>query len=138
MTGRQTDGKIVRHYVDRYPWIELVTLARRHEHNFAGKVGAFSEGYKRVKNLDFEVVGNLDGDVSFDPGYLQFLLDKFAEDPGLGVAGTPYRETPPIRYERFKSPHDVRRMSALQAPVLRGDWRILARSFRGRGLHRRA
>jgi glycosyltransferase involved in cell wall biosynthesis len=104
-----TDGtdEIVRRYVDRYRWIELVTLTGRHEHNFAGKVGAFNEGYARVKDLDFEVVGNLDGDVSFDAEYLEFLLDKFAEDPALGVAGTPYRETPPIRYERFKSPRHV-------------------------------
>ena len=96
-------GETVRRYADRYRWIELMTLTVRHEHNFAGKVWAFNEGYERVKDLDFEVVGNLDGDVSFDPDYLEFLLAKFAADPKLGVAGTPYRETPAIRYERFKS-----------------------------------
>ena len=104
-----TDGthEIVRRYADRYAWMELVSLPVRHEHNFAGKVGAFNAGYDRVKHLDFEVIGNLDGDVSFEAEYLEFLLEKFAADRGLGVAGTPYRETPPIRYERFKSPRHV-------------------------------
>jgi len=104
-----TDGtpEIVRRYAARHAWMELVSLPARHEHSFAGKVGAFNEGYDRVKHLDFEVVGNLDGDVSFDADYLEFLLGKFADDRTLGVAGTPYQETPPIRYERFKSPHHV-------------------------------
>lgn len=100
-------GEIVRRYSSRCPWIELVTLTAGHDHNFAGKVRAFNAGYQRVADLAFEVVGNLDGDVSFDADYLQFLLDRFAEDPALGVAGTPYREVPPIRYERYKSPSDV-------------------------------
>jgi hypothetical protein len=38
------------------------------------------------------VIGNLDGDVSFDDQYFDFLLRKFAENPRLGVAGTPFRE----------------------------------------------
>jgi len=38
------------------------------------------------------VVGNLDGDLSFDPDYLEFLMSKFSEDPRLGVAGTPFIE----------------------------------------------
>jgi hypothetical protein len=45
-----------------------------------------------VKGRNFEVVGNLDSDLSFDPDYCEFLLGKFAEDPELGVAGTIFRE----------------------------------------------
>ena len=35
---------------------------------------------------------NLDADVSFEPDYMEFLLQKFAEDPQLGVAGTPFTQ----------------------------------------------
>ena len=42
--------------------------------------------------MSFEVIGNLDADLSFDPDYLEFLIRKFSEDPKLGVAGTPFLE----------------------------------------------
>ena len=44
---------------------------------------------------------------SFEEDYLAFLLSKFAEDPRLGVAGTPYREEKAIHDDRFKSPSHV-------------------------------
>ena len=53
---------------------------------------AFNAGYDRVKDLDFEIVGNLDADVSFDSDYSEFLMDKFAGNPNLGVGGTAFHE----------------------------------------------
>ena len=47
---------------------------------------------ERVKDLEYEVIGNLDSDISFDADHFEFLLRKFAEDPKLGVAGTVFRE----------------------------------------------
>jgi len=55
-------------------------------------VGAFNAGYERVKDLEFDVVGNLDGDVSFGPRLFEELLGKMAKDTQLGVAGAPFRE----------------------------------------------
>ena len=83
-----TDGtaELVRTFAAQYDWIELVTKSNRSERHFAGKADAFNAGYAKVKDLEFEIVGNLDADVSFDdPGYLEFLVDKFAENPRLGV-----------------------------------------------------
>jgi len=89
-----TDGtdEIVRKYAEQHPWIELVRMPERRERHFAGKVLAFNAGYDRVANIDYDVIGNLDGDVSFDEDYFDFLLTKFAENPRLGVGGTPFRE----------------------------------------------
>ncbi len=42
--------------------------------------------------MEFGVIGNLDADLSFDPDYLGFLMQKFEQDPKLGVAGTPFLE----------------------------------------------
>jgi glycosyltransferase involved in cell wall biosynthesis len=83
---------IVEQHAAGHPWIELVRRPRRVERSFAGKVHSINAGLERVQGLDFEVLGNLDADVSFEPGYLEFLLEKFAQDPGLGVAGTPFTE----------------------------------------------
>jgi glycosyltransferase involved in cell wall biosynthesis len=83
---------IVRQFSATYPWIELVDLPARRERTFAAKVHSFNAGFERVRNLNWDVVGNLDADLSFEPDYLEFLMDKFAQDKSLGVAGTVFRE----------------------------------------------
>ena len=45
-----------------------------------------------VKEMKYDIIGNLDADLSFDSDYFAFLLDKFIWDPKLGVAGTPFVE----------------------------------------------
>jgi biofilm PGA synthesis N-glycosyltransferase PgaC len=84
--------EIVQTYAKRYPWIELVIRPQRLDRSFAGKVHAFNAGLARVQSLEFDVVGNLDADLSFEQDYLEFLMLKFSEDPKLGVAGTPFTE----------------------------------------------
>jgi biofilm PGA synthesis N-glycosyltransferase PgaC len=83
---------IVARHAARYPWTELVRRPQHVDRSFAGKVDAFNAGLERVEPLDFEVIGNLDADLSFEPDYLEFLIRKFSEDPKLGVAGTPFTE----------------------------------------------
>ena len=85
-------AEIVEGYARRIPWIELVRRPQHTERSFAGKVHAFNAGFERVKDVDFDVVGNLDADLSFEPDYLEFLMRKFSEDEKLGVAGTPFIE----------------------------------------------
>ena len=84
--------EIVHGYLADHPWIELLRMPERQERHFAGKVLAFNAGYDRIKDLDFDIIGNLDGDVSFAPGHFEFLIKKMAEAPQLGVAGSPFRE----------------------------------------------
>jgi poly-beta-1,6-N-acetyl-D-glucosamine synthase len=89
-----TDGTddIVRKYAATNPWIELVQMPERRERNFAGKAIAVRAGQKQLGELQYDVIGNLDADVSFDPDYFAFLMDRFAENPKLGVGGTAFRE----------------------------------------------
>jgi biofilm PGA synthesis N-glycosyltransferase PgaC len=98
-----TDG-IVRKYANDHPWIELIRMPDRRERHFAGKVHAFNAGYARVQDLDYEVLGSLDADVSFDQEYFSFLLRKLAEDRTLGLIGTPFKESANPTYDyRFVS-----------------------------------
>jgi glycosyltransferase involved in cell wall biosynthesis len=85
-------GAIVAKYTPQYSWIELVNLPARRERNFAAKVHAFNVGLERVKDIPYEIIGNLDADISFDDDHLEFLLTRFREDPKLGVAGTTFKE----------------------------------------------
>jgi len=89
-----TDGTddIVKRYTGGHPWIELVRMPERPERHFAGKVRAFEAGRAIVASLNYDVIGNLDADVSFEPRHFEFLLGKFSMDMKLGVAGAPFLE----------------------------------------------
>jgi glycosyltransferase involved in cell wall biosynthesis len=85
-------AEIVQHYTRCHSWIELVRRQQRPDRNFASKAHAVNAGLERVDSLQFDIVGNLDADVSFEPDYMEFLMRKFSEDLDLGVAGTPFTQ----------------------------------------------
>jgi glycosyltransferase involved in cell wall biosynthesis len=85
-------GDIAASYAQRFPWIQLIHRSPRLDRHFGAKVHAFNAGLQQVGSLDFDVIGNLDADISFHADYLEFLMKKFATDPTLGVAGTPFLE----------------------------------------------
>jgi len=85
-------AEIVESYAKNHSWIQLIHRPQRSDRNFAGKAHAFNAGFERIRSLPFDVIGNLDADISFERDYFAFLVDKFFEFPGLGVAGTPMEE----------------------------------------------
>ncbi|MGH9599334.1 MAG: glycosyltransferase [Terracidiphilus sp.] len=89
-----TDGtdEIVEKYAAGHDWIELLRMPERKERHFAGKVYAFNAGKAKVDGLPYEVIANLDADITFESDYFSFLMQKLAADPMLGVIGTPYVE----------------------------------------------
>ena len=86
-----------------HSWIELVRMPERRSRDFAGKVGAFNEGRSRLAHLQYDVIGSLDADVALAPEYFKYLLDRFEEDPKLGLAGTPFDEGGKVYDYRFSS-----------------------------------
>lgn len=104
-----TDGtdEIVGRYLAVHPWIELVRMPERRDRHFAAKVQCFRAGYERLQGMEYDIVGNLDADITFEPGYFAFLLGKFAAHPRLGVAGTPFVEGTETYNFRFTSVEHV-------------------------------
>jgi len=101
-----TDGTddIVSKYAADHDWIELVRMPERRERHFAGKVQAFNAGYARTKGLEYQMIGSLDGDISFDKDYFSFLLRKLVADRTLGLVGTPFQGSSSPSYDyRFVS-----------------------------------
>jgi biofilm PGA synthesis N-glycosyltransferase PgaC len=84
--------EIVQSYAKGRDWLECVRMSERRERHFAGKAHAFNTGCERIKGLNFDVIGNLDADISFGEDFFEYLLDKFKDMPELGVAGTHYVE----------------------------------------------
>lgn len=89
-TDRTDD--IVRRHAANHSFIELVRMPERRDRQFAAKAHAFNAGFAKLKDGTYDVVGNLDADITFEPDYFEFLLGKFAANPKLGVAGTPFVE----------------------------------------------
>jgi glycosyltransferase involved in cell wall biosynthesis len=122
-----TDGtdEIVQRYASQHGWIELLRMPERRDRQFAAKAHAFNAGYAHLSTLNsvkergsdgalrsqplaapkpseggsppFDLIANLDADITFSPDYFEFLLSKFQLSPELGVAGTPFLED----HERF-------------------------------------
>ena len=108
-----SDGSIDRteaiavSFAAQHPWIEVVSRPPHLERNFSGKVASFNAGFERVRDLDFDIVGSLDADLSFGVDHFEFLLAKFENDPTLGVAGTPFEEGGVTYDYRFSSVEHV-------------------------------
>jgi glycosyltransferase involved in cell wall biosynthesis len=85
-------AEIVSDYAGVHSWIEMIQMPERQERHFGGKAHAVAAGRQRMAGLQFDVIGNLDADVSFEPDYFEFLMTRFAENPKLGVAGTAFLE----------------------------------------------
>lgn len=92
-------GEILESLTAGADWIERIHLPPRATRDFAGKVRAFNTGLQKLAPLDYEILGNLDGDISFGPDHFEFLLHRFAENPRLGVAGTAFIENSAVAYD---------------------------------------
>ena len=91
--------EIARAYSARHAWIEVIRMPEHDDRQFAAKVHSFNAGYRRIAGLEFDIVGNLDADLSFEPDHFEYLLGKFSRDPELGVAGTPFVEDSSSSYD---------------------------------------
>ena len=79
--------EIVSQYAAKYDFIELLRAAAGEQRNFGSKAKAITAGYERVRSIDHEYVGILDADVSFSPTYYESIMQKFEQNPKLGIAG---------------------------------------------------
>jgi len=68
----------------------IITLVRRSgdvTRNYGSKVRAISAGSEELRNTDYDFIGILDADVSFDRDYYERVLKEFDNNPRLGIAG---------------------------------------------------
>jgi glycosyltransferase involved in cell wall biosynthesis len=89
-----TDGTddVVLRYAAEHPWIELLRMPERRERHFGGKALAINAGRERLAGVNYEALGCLDADITFEPDYFEYLLRQLASDDRLGLVGTPYKD----------------------------------------------
>lgn len=80
-------GEIVREYMDVHSFIAFYRIDDRHPPSFGSQYKAVNFGYRRLNDVKFDYIGNLDADISLDHTYYESVLKKFAENRWLGIAG---------------------------------------------------
>jgi glycosyltransferase involved in cell wall biosynthesis len=91
--------EIVSDYLAKHHWMELIRMTEHADRHFAAKVRSFNTGMERLQSTEYDIIGNIDADISFEPDFFEFLLKKFEEEPQLGVAGTAFVEGGSIAYD---------------------------------------
>jgi glycosyltransferase involved in cell wall biosynthesis len=79
--------EIVASYQRRHGFMRLLTRKAAGGRNAASKVMAFRSGVEALRDVDYDFLGNLDADISCPEDYFAGLMGKFADNPGLGLAG---------------------------------------------------
>ena len=81
---------IVRKFAAENSYIKLITNNRKEGRDFASKVYAINIGLKNIQTSEYDYIGILDADVSFDEDYYSLLIEEFKKNPKLGIAGGNY------------------------------------------------
>ncbi len=81
-------GRLIDEYARKHDWIRAVHRGNRGFRKYGGGIiEAFYAGYDALTCRDWEFMVKLDGDLSFNPDYFANLIEAFARDPRLGIAG---------------------------------------------------
>jgi glycosyltransferase involved in cell wall biosynthesis len=91
--------EIVSRYAMEQQWMALLRMPERRDRTFAAKARCFNAACDLLNGIPHDIIGNLDADITFGPDYFEYLLGKFADHPGLGVAGTPFVEDGSAPYD---------------------------------------
>lgn len=81
-------AKIIDAAAQEHPWILPVNrgVDRGFRHQ-GGGVEAFYGGYGHIPPQPWDFPVSLDADLSFAPDFFERCLEKFSEDPKLGIGG---------------------------------------------------
>ena len=91
--SKDRTATIAASYARNHAFIRLVKSERRGPRaTGSAEVHAFNQGYELLRDTNHDFVVKLDGDLSFEPEYFEQLLQRFMEQPTLGIASGVYLE----------------------------------------------
>lgn len=85
-----TTESIVSKYALENSFIKLLLNNRKEGRDFASKVYALNIGLNNIHSSEYDYIGILDADVTFEKNYYSSLIEEFRENPKLGIAGGKY------------------------------------------------
>ncbi|MBK1876625.1 glycosyltransferase [Pelagicoccus mobilis] len=89
VSDRSSDrtDEIVKEYAKQHPWLKLLRIEDNEEKGFARVVTNTETGIRSLSCKNYQYLGLLDADVTFQSDYFERLKSKFEESPQLGLAG---------------------------------------------------
>jgi glycosyltransferase involved in cell wall biosynthesis len=99
-------GKIIKRYSEKSNFIKSFFLPGVKDRNFGSKVRAFNCGLKFLDIDDFDFIGNLDGDITFQEDYFENILYEFDRNPKLGIAGGKRLDLVNGKFKEIKSSNE--------------------------------
>jgi biofilm PGA synthesis N-glycosyltransferase PgaC len=80
-------AEIVARYAQQYSCITLAGVQNTAARNFGRKVDAFNCGLNCLADVDYDLIGNLDADMTMGSDYYENVIREFERDPRLGISG---------------------------------------------------
>ncbi len=80
-------NKIVETYARQHDFIRFLPISRPPGRSFGAKVVALHKVSKLLHGVEYDFIGNLDGDITLEPSYFEQLLDHFHRNPRFGLVG---------------------------------------------------
>ena len=78
---------IITRYARQFSFIHPIITPPQQERSFSSKAMAVNTAYQHLACLEFDAVGILDADVTFEQNYYEQLLPHFDINPELGIIG---------------------------------------------------
>ena len=77
--------EIVHRYTLLYNFIQLIQIKSNENRNFSSKARAFNTGYTMLENVEYDFIGNLDADISFESNYFEKILVPTIHSMGIKI-----------------------------------------------------
>lgn len=116
--------EIVGSYARQHDFIRLLHRTRAPGRDFGSKVIALQYGYKLLEDVEYDFIGNVDADVTFQPSYFEELLRHFQQLPDLGLVGGFLYENSGGEYRSLRT-NDVRNVGHAAQLVRRECYRAI-------------
>jgi poly-beta-1,6-N-acetyl-D-glucosamine synthase len=78
--------ELIKKYTNKFSWIKCYDKENKKHSPGSGVVEAFYKGFEKLETRSWDFIVKLDGDLSFDKHYFEFLLNEFESNPKLGMA----------------------------------------------------
>ena len=86
-------GQIAKSYSEQYDFITYHRIERGGLTTYYNRrTNVWLEGFRQIKDENYDFVGSLDADITLPPDYYENILTRFKDTPQLGIATGVYVE----------------------------------------------
>lgn len=83
---------VVSKHIEKHDFIHFINNCGNMSRSFGSKVKAFKAGFRQLGDIQYDFIGNLDADVTFEEKYFEDVINLFSVEKKLGIAGGIIRE----------------------------------------------